>query len=181
MRPLVFRSRHREDTYLPTDATNFYLRKIPILAAFTGSHKDYHTPRDTADKVNYEGAKDIAKLMALIARGLAIDESAPKYVKVDPPKIRGSRGFRVYLGTIPDYSQGDLKGVKLSGVSEKGPAAKGGVKGGDIIVSLAGKEIPNIYDYTEALSGLKVGKETEIVVKRGEETLKLKIVPGSRD
>ncbi len=169
------------DTFLPTDATNFYLRKVPILSAFTGAHEDYHTPRDTADKVNYEGAADIAKLMGLIARGLAIDSNAPKYLKVDPPKNRGARGFRVYLGTIPDYSQGEIKGVKLSGVSENGPAGKAGVEGGDVIVGLAGKEILNIYDYTDAMAGLKVGEETEIVVLRGEEELTLKLVPGSRD
>lgn len=171
----------QQDTYLPTDATNFYLRKVPILSAFTGSHSDYHTPRDTADKVNYEGAADIAKLMGLITRGLAVSDNIPKYVKVDPPKNKGARGFRVYLGTIPDYSQGDIKGVKLSGVAEKGPAADAGVKGGDIIVGLAGKELLNIYDYTDALSGLKIGEESTIKVKRGDEVLELKIVPASRD
>ncbi|MEM1442159.1 MAG: M28 family peptidase [Verrucomicrobiota bacterium] len=169
------------DTFLPTDATPFYLREIPILSAFTGAHPDYHTPRDTADKINYEGTTDIAKLMGLITRGLVIDSEAPKYVKVDPPKNRGSRGFRVYLGTIPDYSQGEVKGVKLSGVSASGPAGEAGVKGGDVIVGLAGREILNIYDYTDAMAALKVGEETQIVVKRGEEELTLNITPGSRD
>jgi len=169
------------DTYLPTDATNFYLRKVPILSAFTGVHGDYHTPRDTVDKINYPGTTDIAKLMGLIARGLAIDSSSPKYVKVDPPRNRGARGFRVYLGTVPDYSQGEVKGVKLSGVSANGPAGKAGVQGGDTIIGLAGKQILNIYDYTDAMAGLKVGEETEIVVKRGEEELTMKLVPGSRD
>lgn len=169
------------DTYLPTDATNFYLRKIPILSAFTGAHEDYHTPRDTSDKVNYEGATKIAKLMGLITRGLAIDSNAPQYLKVDPPKNQGSRGFRVYLGTIPDYSQGDLKGVKLSGVSEKGPAGLAGVKGGDIIIGLGDRKILNIYDYTDAMADLKVGTETTITVQRGEEELTLKLTPGSRD
>ena len=171
----------QSDTYLPTDATSFYLRKVPILSAFTGAHEDYHTPRDTVDKVNYEGATKIAKLMGLIARGLAMDPEAPKYVKVDPPKNRGARGFRVYLGTVPDYSQGEVKGVKLSGVSEKGPAGVAGVQGGDVIVGLAGRKILNIYDYTDAMAALKVGEETEIVVRRDGEELKLKIVPGSRD
>jgi S1-C subfamily serine protease len=119
--------------------------------------------------------------MGLIARGLAMDSEAPKYVKVDPPKNRGARGFRVYLGTVPDYSQGDIKGVKLSGVSDKGPAGKAGVEGGDVIVGLAGRKILNIYDYTDAMAALKVGKETEIVVQRDGEEIKLKIVPGSRD
>lgn len=171
----------QRDTYLPTDATNFYLRKVPILSAFTGAHEDYHTPRDTPDKVDYESAAKIAKLVGLIARGLAIDTAAPKYAKVDPPKNRGGRGFRVYLGTIPDYSQGDVKGVMLSGVSETGPAAEAGVKGGDVIVGLAGREILNIYDYTDAMADLKVGEETDISVERDGEKLDLKIVPGSRD
>lgn len=169
------------DTFLPTDATPFYLREVPILSAFTGAHEDYHSPRDTPDKINYEGATKIAKLMGLIARGLAIDSNAPKYLKVDPPKNQGGRGFRVFLGTIPDYSQGDLKGVKLSGVADKGPAGVAGVKGGDIITGLGDREILNIYDYTDAMADLKVGEETTITVKRGEEELKLKLVPASRD
>ncbi|MEO0416479.1 MAG: M28 family peptidase, partial [Verrucomicrobiota bacterium] len=171
----------QKDTYLPTDATNFYLRKVPILSAFTGSHSDYHTPRDTADKVNYVGTKDIARFMGLITRELATSETAPKYVRVDPPKNQGARGFRVYLGTIPDYSQGDVKGVKLSGVAENGPASKAGVIGGDTIIGLGDREILNIYDYTDALAGLKVGKETTIKVLRGEEEKEFKLVPGSRD
>lgn len=171
----------QNDVYLPTDAINFYMRKVPILNAFTGSHADYHTPRDTIDKINYEGARDVSKLFALLTRGLATSNNAPMFKKVEPPKNRGARGFRVYLGTIPDYSQTDAKGVKLSGVAEKGPADQAGIQGGDIIVGLGGKKILNIYDYTDAIADLKVDEETEIVVKRGEEEVKLKITPGSRD
>jgi hypothetical protein len=169
------------DTYLPTDATSFYLRKIPILSAFTGAHADYHTPRDTADKVLFADATRIAKLFGLITRELATSATAPVYKQVDPPKNTGGRGFRVYLGTIPDYSQGEIKGVKLSGVAEDGPAGKAGVKGGDVILGLGDKQILNIYDYTEAMADLKVGEETEITVLRGSEEMTLKITPGSRD
>ena len=87
----------------------------------------------------------------------------------------------MFLGTIPDYSQGDLKGVKLSGVSGGGPADKAGVKGGDIITGLAGKEILNIYDYTAILGELKPGQETEIEVDRDGKKIKLKLMPGARD
>jgi len=106
----------------------------------------------------------------------------PRYPEsTTPRKTQGARGFRVYLGTIPDYSQGDVKGVKLSGVSEKGPAGLAGVKGGDIITGLGEKKILNIYDYTEAMADLKVGTETTITVQRGGEELTLKLTPGSRD
>ena len=61
------------------------------------------------------------------------------------------------------------------------PADKAGVKGGDIIVSLSGKELKNIYDYTYVLGALKVDEETEIKVKRKGKVISLKILPSSRD
>jgi S1-C subfamily serine protease len=65
-------------------------------------------------------------------------------------------------------------------VAKEGPAMKAGVKAKDIIIELAGKKVENIYDYTYAIEALRVGQETEIVVKRGEETLRLKVTPLSR-
>ncbi len=171
----------QNDTYIPTDATSFYLRGVPILSAFTGAHEDYHTPRDTVDKLNLEGARDISRFMALIARSLATGDTLPEYKVAKLPTDRENRGrLRVYLGTIPDYSQGDIKGVKLSGVTAGAPAEKAGVLAGDVIVKLAGKAVENIYDYTFILGAMKVGQETEIVVLRKEKEITFKIVPGSR-
>jgi hypothetical protein len=172
----------QKDAHLPTDSTGFYLRGIPTLNAFTGAHEDYHMPSDTADKINYEKATDIAKLMGLIARSVATTHEIPAYEAMEAPKNDGSRGgLRAYLGTIPDYAQGDIVGVKLSGVSPVGPAAKAGVKGGDIILKLAGKEVKNIYDYTYLMGDLKIGEETEIVVKREGKEVVMKVTPQSRD
>ncbi len=172
----------QNDAHLPTDSTAFYLKGIPTLNAFTGSHSDYHMPSDTADKIDYEHAAKIAKLMGLIARSVATAADAPPYVAMEAPKSQGARsGMRAYLGTIPDYAQGDVKGVKLSGVSPIGPAAKAGVKAGDIIIKLAGKEITNIYDYTYVMGDLKIGKPTAITVQRDGKEVELEITPGSRD
>ena len=172
----------QNDAYIPTDATSFYLRDVPILSAFTGAHDDYHTPRDRVDLINFEGTQRISRLMGLILRSLATSEALPNFNEVPRPESHGSRGgLRVYLGTIPDYAQGDIEGVKLSGVRPGAPAAQAGVAAGDIIVKLAGKEIKNIYDYTYVLGALSTGEETEIVVKRKGKEKTLKIVPASRD
>ncbi|MGV3660644.1 MAG: M28 family peptidase [Prosthecobacter sp.] len=172
----------QNDAHLPTDSTAFYLRGIPSLNAFTGSHADYHMPSDTADKIDYPNAAKITKLMGLIARGIATTAPAPDYIAMEAPKNQGVRtGLRAYMGTIPDYAQGDTKGVKLSGVSPVGPAAKAGVKAGDIIIKLAGKDITNIYDYTYVMGDLKIGKETTITVQREGKEVELKVTPGSRD
>lgn len=170
------------DAYLPTDSTIFYQRGIPTLNAFTGSHEDYHKPSDTAEKIDYVNAEKITKLMGLIARGVATADTNPDFVAMEAPKNQNTRGgLRAYLGTIPDYAQGDTKGVKLSGVSPVGPAGKAGLKGGDIITKLGAKEVLNIYDYTSLMGELKIGKETTITVQRDGKELELKITPASRE
>jgi len=172
----------QNDSYLPTDASTFFLKGVPILSAFTGQHSEYHTPRDTPELLNYEGAAATAKLMGLIAKSLATTAEAPPFVSQEAPENQGTRAaMTAYLGTIPDYIQGDIKGVLLSGVAEKGPAAAAGVRSKDIIIELSGRKIENIYDYTYAIEGLKVGSETEIVVQRASEELRLKITPLSRN
>jgi S1-C subfamily serine protease len=99
-----------------------------------------------------------------------------------PPKKGASRGqLRAYLGTIPDYAGSGKKGVALSGVARNGPADKAGLKGGDVIVQLAGRKIDNIYDYTYAIEALKIGQTVKVVVQRGERRIELDITPASRD
>lgn len=168
------------DTYLPTDATSFYLAGVPILAAFTGSHEEYHSPRDTADLINYQGLYDITRLMSLIARSQAQALTPPDYIKVEKPQSQGRVG-NVFVGTIPDYVVEGVKGVKLSGVVQGGPAAKAGVQGGDVIVGLGGASLTNIYDYMQAMNGLKVGQATEIIVERDGRRLSLQLTPGLRE
>jgi hypothetical protein len=171
----------QNDSYLPTDASTFFLDGVPILSAFTGSHSEYHTPRDVPELLNYEGAAQTAKLMGLIARSVATTVEPPIYQEQKAPEGQGSRAvMTAYLGTIPDYAQGDIKGVMLSGVAKDGPASKAGFQGKDIIIELAGRKVENIYDYTYAIEAIKAGQETDIVVRRGSEELRMKIVPQSR-
>ena len=171
-----------DDSYIPTDASVFFSRRVPILSAFTGSHEDYHTPRDTADKLNYEGIAKTARLMSLIATTLAKSDDPIAYREQTKPEDGQRRAnLRAYLGTIPDYAQTDVQGVKLSGVSGGGPAAEAGVTGGDVITSLAGQKIENIYDYTYAIEALKIGEPVSITVERDGESVEMTVTPGSRD
>jgi S1-C subfamily serine protease len=85
------------------------------------------------------------------------------------------------LGTIPDYASGGSSGMLLSGVAKDGPAQKAGIRSGDLIIRLAGKKIENIYDYTNSIGALKIGRPEKIIVLRGKQTLELEIVPGSRE
>jgi C-terminal processing protease CtpA/Prc len=170
------------DSYLATDATPLYLKGVPILNAFTGPHTDYSTPRDTADKINYAGGEKVARLMAGIALSLARAEDAPAYVRQERPKDSiGRRHIRIYLGTIPDYAQGETKGVKLSGTTKGGPAEKAGVQPGDVIIRLGETEIGNIYDYVNTLGALKPDTPVDLVVQRNGAEVTLTIVPAAKE
>lgn len=171
-----------DDTYLPTDATSFYLKGVPILAAFTGAHSEYHTPRDTPERLDYDALAKIARLIGTIAASLSRADAPLDYVAVQAPEQRASTGgMRVYLGTIPDYADTGVAGVLLSGVAEGGPAEQGGLQAGDIIVELAGQKIENIYDYTKSLDALKIGTPVKIVVTRAGQRVTLTVTPGSRE
>lgn len=170
------------DSYLPTDATSFYTRGIPILSAFTGVHSEYHTPRDRAELLNLEGAARIGRLFSRIAQSLSSAAAPPPHTAQPAPSGGGARdGLRVFLGTVPDYAQTDVRGVELSGVAPGGPAEEAGLRSGDVIVELEGQSIENLYDYTYALDALRVGEPARIVIERAGERRTLEIVPASRE
>jgi Zn-dependent M28 family amino/carboxypeptidase len=168
----------QNDSHIPTDTTSFFTKGIPILSAFTGLHADYHAPSDTADKINYKGIADASKLYSRVIQSLAKQKEFDYVAQAPPPKSRGR--LSVYLGTIPDYSQTDKKGVLLSGVSKGGPADLAGIQSEDLIIELEGKKIESIYDYTDAIGLLKPMQKAKIKIMRKQKLLTLSITPSSR-
>ena len=168
-----------EDGFGPSDHSSFYAKQIPVLFFWTGTHEDYHKPSDTADKINYTDQSRILAVVAKIVREVDSAEKRPTYTVTKSPAAGRSTGFRVYLGTIPNYSD-STDGLLLDGVREDSPAAKAGLKAGDRIVKLAGRDVRNVYDYTHALSEMKADTEYEVEVLRGTERLTLKLTPAAR-
>ncbi|HEV2829572.1 MAG TPA: PDZ domain-containing protein, partial [Pyrinomonadaceae bacterium] len=68
----------------------------------------------------------------------------------------------------------------LDGVRDDSPAAAAGLKAGDKIVKLAGREIRNVYDYTYALGEMKAGQQYEVELLRAGERIKVMITPAAR-
>lgn len=171
-----------KDGFGPSDQSSFYGMKIPVFHFFTDIHEDYHRPSDDWDKINYEGMKDVLEYVRTITMNLDTMMDKPQYVEVEQPRqpqVSG-RGVRSYTGTIPDFGE-QVEGMKISGVREGSPADKAGLQGGDIIVKFGTIEIKNLYDYTFALGEYKPGDEVDVIVKRGKETLTMKLTVGRRN
>jgi aminopeptidase YwaD len=168
-----------EDGFGPSDHSSFYAKQIPVFFFYTGVHDDYHKPSDTADKINYEGQAKIVGFVAEVTRAIDRGDARPAYAVARSQSSGRATGFRVYLGTVPNYAESN-DGMLLDAVRDDSPAAKAGLKAGDKIVKLAGREIKNVYDYTYALGEMKPDQEYEVEVMRGAERLKLKLTPQAR-
>lgn len=168
-----------DDGYGPSDHSSFYAKKVPVLFFFTGSHEDYHKPTDTADKINYADEARVVSFVFSLVRTIDSNSQRPAYAVAKSDSQGRSMGFRVYLGTIPNYSESN-DGLRLDGVREDSPAAKAGLMAGDRVIRMAGREVHNVSDYTYVLGEMKAGQEYEIEIVRGTETLKLKITPLAR-
>ncbi|MFY9620427.1 MAG: M20/M25/M40 family metallo-hydrolase [Pyrinomonadaceae bacterium] len=168
-----------EDGYGPSDHSSFYSKQIPVLFFWTGTHADYHKPSDTAEKINYEGLARITSFVANIVRDIDKSDKRPTHKVTQVQSTARSTGFRVYLGTIPNYGDSS-DGMLLDGVRDGSPAAKAGLKAGDKIVKMAGKDVKNVYDYTQALSEMKAGEEYEVEIVRAGQRMTLKLVPEKR-
>jgi hypothetical protein len=61
----------RERIYFRSDHYNFARKGVPIIFYFNGTHKDYHQPTDTPDKITYEQQAKRAKLVFYTAWEMA--------------------------------------------------------------------------------------------------------------
>ena len=174
-----FTLRLNEDGFGPSDHSSFYMRRVPVLFFFTGSHEDYHKPSDTADRVNYDGEARVLQFVREIVYRLQTADQRPTYAVAKSEPGARSATFRVSLGTVPSYGDSS-DGLKLDAVREGSPAAAAGLKAGDKIVRLAGRDVKNVYDYTQALSAMEPGREYEVEVMRDGQRIASRITPAAR-
>ncbi|NUM69933.1 MAG: M28 family peptidase [Ignavibacteriaceae bacterium] len=164
-----------QEGYGPSDHASFYAKNIPVMFLFTGVHEDYHTPADDADKINYEGQKEIADFAYDVLNDVANRDNFLQFTEAGPKERPQSSGYKVSLGIMPDMSSSDIKGVRAEAVIPGKPAEKGGMKKGDIIVALNGKPVTNLYEYMDRLNELKKGDVVKVDVQRDGATITLEI------
>jgi aminopeptidase YwaD len=171
--------------YGSSDHTSFTTKQVPVLFFFSGLHADYHKPSDTWDKIDAPDAVQLLDMIADVMDHLTDGTSRPQYVRVvDPENPHGDvashssgtvSGYGPDFGSIPDFTE-IPNGVRFADIRPGSPAAKAGLKGGDILVEFDGKKIQNLYDFTYALRAEKPGQEVLVKVLRGDQTIEAKVL-----
>jgi aminopeptidase YwaD len=172
--------------YGSSDHTSFTTKQVPVLFFFSGLHADYHKPSDTWDKIDAPDAVRLLDLVADVTDHLTDSSPRPQFVRVAETqapqevanphsgKVSGG-GYGPDFGSIPDFTELP-NGVRFADVRPGSPAAKAGLKAGDILMEFDGKPIQNLYDFTYALRASHAGQEVLVKVLRGTQTIEAKVL-----
>jgi len=119
--------------------------------------------------------------------GFAIPVSTAKMVL--DGIVREGQVTRGWIGVEPSELSPELaetfgvkatEGVIITGVLQGGPAAQGGLRPGDVIVRVAGKETASVPALLSTVAALKPGEKAAFKVQRGDRMLDVEVVPGVR-
>ncbi len=103
--------------------------------------------------------------------------------------VRGGVVRRGWIGVEPRDLTAELaeslvlpvkSGVLITGVLQDGPAARGGVQPGDVVVSVAGQPVQSASSLFAAVARLQPDSSVLIGVQRGKQALELKVQVGQR-
>jgi len=119
--------------------------------------------------------------------GFAIPVSTAKQVLEG--LVKDGQVTRGWIGVEPNELSPELaetfdvkvkEGVIITGVLQNGPAAKAGIRPGDVIVSIGGKQVKDVTQLLAMVSGLKPGTPARFVINRKNQSLDLDVSPGVR-
>ncbi|MDE2614542.1 MAG: trypsin-like peptidase domain-containing protein [Burkholderiales bacterium] len=103
--------------------------------------------------------------------------------------VRGGKVQRGWIGVDPRDLSAELaeslalsvqSGVLVAGVMHDGPAAAGGVRPGDVLLSVAGRKVASSAELLPAVAALPPGSKARVVVQRGTQSLELDLTIGER-
>ncbi len=157
-----FELEHQSSGVGGSDYTTFYFDSIPALNFTTGIHADYHTPRDTEEKINYAGILAIQSFVSEFLKHLALSEVYFQKTKME--KNRGRSSLKVTLGIMPGYGVDD--GLKVEAVSTGKVGDLSGLQEGYIIVGIDDCTIASIHDDMDCLKKYDIGDMAELRIMR---------------
>ena len=103
--------------------------------------------------------------------------------------VKDGQVTRGWIGVEPNELSPELaetfgvkatEGVIITGVLQDGPAAQAGMRPGDVIVRVDGKNVGNVSELLTAVAALKPGTAAPFNVQRGDKMVELGISPGVR-
>jgi len=100
------------------------------------------------------------------------------WIGVEPQDLTPELAESFQLPTA--NKKGLPQGVVITGVLQNGPAAKAGIRPGDVILQVASQPVGNVSELLTQVAGLKPGNPTQVKVWRRQGELNLTLTPTER-
>ncbi len=103
--------------------------------------------------------------------------------------IAGGSVKRGWIGVVPRDLSAELaqslnlpvqSGVLIAGVLQDGPAARGGMRPGDVVLKIGDKVVNNTGELLSAVAALPPNSNASLGVQRGAEMVNVKVLVGER-
>lgn len=182
-----------------SDHTPFFRAGVPVLFGIIADfHDDYHTSRDTSEKINRVDAVHTIHLFHRIAQELTFRNRRFEYVGGNgnrrrdtarreapeepeeiveepeaPPAGTGRAALRVRFGIRPGNYDGAGGGVLVGGVLEDTSASEAGLQEGDRLVLWNGKPIDDVAGWMGLMMPHAPGDKVQVTVDRDGEDVVL--------
>lgn len=176
-----------------SDHWPFVCKEIPVVLLHSGMTDDYHTERDTADSLDYDGAEKAGRLMFQTARALADLDEIPEFrcrareeseaqrKRIITRSSAAPQRLGLHWDTKKEFKSGE--GIRVTVLRDDLPAAQAGIQIGDVLMTFDGRPIESreqflydvmVCDKPECEIGLlRDGEETTISVALAEKALPL--------
>jgi len=154
-----------------SDHASFLAAGVPVLFAIIADfHDDYHTPRDSHEKINSESGAKAVRLFHDMALDMAKRPERFAFNTESGPMRQRPLSVRIGMRSRP---LGDEPGLEVIEVTPGGSAEEAGFVKGDRLLKWNKKEMNAREDLVAELRTHQPGDEVQAVVVRGGEEVTL--------
>ncbi len=167
-----------------SDQVSFIEEGIPAVQLFTGPTQNYHRPSDTFDKIDGKGLVKVATVAKEVITYLADREDAMHYTgnakkynntKTNKPKTER----KVSTGSMPDFAYKGV-GVRIGSVIPNSAGADSGLRSGDIIIEIDGKNVQDLKQYSDLLKTHNPKDKIKLKIIRNNKEQIIDLILGER-
>jgi len=167
-----------------SDQASFIEKGIPAVQLFTGATENYHRPSDTWVNIDGKGLVKVAMVTKEVIEYLAGRDTPFEFTGKAAGGSTGTEpqpktARKASTGSIPDFSFAG-PGVKIQTVVEGSAGDKAGLKAGDIITALDGKEVKDLMGYSGLLKTYQPGDVVGLKIMRDGQPMDVSITLGER-
>ncbi len=159
----------------------FAAHDIPSLTLHTDVHEDYHRPSDDADRINTAGMRRVTQLMLRFVYDMADRDDLPGFRQAsrqetdEKVSLLPGKTLPVRLGVTWSGQKVEGRGVEVRSIASHSAAEKAGLKPGDRIVALDGREVASGEQLTQAVMSAASPTKAVVVPAGHEEPVEITV------